>query len=63
MEDLTVRNSIIEYLKTLPDDVTLDDVMYYLYVRKKIFKGEEESEAGLGISEEEFEQRVDSWFK
>ena len=30
---------------------------------KKIFKGEEESEAGLGISEEEFEQRVDSWFK
>ena len=38
MEDLTVRNSIIEYLKTLPDDVTLDDVMYYLYVRKENFQ-------------------------
>src|SRR5271157_3958177 len=34
----TTRDTVISLLKALPDDVTLEDIMYHLYVQEKILK-------------------------
>ena len=35
----TEKENIIRMIKDLPDDVSLDEVMYHLYVRQKILRG------------------------
>lgn len=59
---MTVRDSVIEFLKTLPEDTTLEDIMYHLYVREKIFRGEKQLDEGLGIPHEEIEAESQKWF-
>lgn len=40
----TVKNKVSELLKKLPDDCTLEDVQYHLYVLEKVRRGEERAD-------------------
>lgn len=48
-------------LEELPDDTTLEDIQYHLYVREKIEHGLEDVEGGRVMDEEEVEQRMSRW--
>lgn len=50
-------------LDRLPDDVSLDDIQYHIYVRQKIEHGLEDVEAGRTLSEEEFDQWMAKWLE
>ena len=60
-----VKEEIIDLIKKLPDDATIDDIMYYLYVKKKISVGIKEIEQGKVISHKQVmkntKKRLKKW--
>ncbi len=53
-----IKEQIIELIKGLPEDSTLEDIHYHLYVREKIEKGLQAIKEGHVISQEEAEKKV-----
>ncbi len=54
----TPEDEIQSLLQKLPDDCTLEDVQYHLYVIEKIRKGIERAESEGAVSQEEAERRL-----
>lgn len=50
-----------EVLDRLPDDCTIEDVQYHLYVVEKLRRRIEQAEAGLSIPQSEAEKRLEKW--
>ena len=57
----TTKDEIQSLLQKLPDDCTLEDVQYHLYVLGKIRKGIERAESEGAVSQEEVERRMAKW--
>lgn len=49
---------IIEAVRELPDDATVEDAMERLYVLAKIEKGLKQADAGQTVSHEEAKRRI-----
>jgi predicted transcriptional regulator len=58
---MTVKQEIRRLVDDLPEDCTIEDVQYRLYVLKKIRRGLEELDRGEGISEEEARRQLAPW--
>ena len=58
-----VKSNVISFLKTLPDDITIEDIMYYLYVRKKIQQGLDDIEKGRIYTHDEIKNLIKTWKK
>ena len=58
-----IKDQIISFIKKLPDDVTLEDIMYHLYVREKIFRGLKDADEGKKVSNEEAKKIIEKWFE
>ncbi len=58
-----IKDQIISFIKSLPDDVTLEDIMYHLYVREKIFRGLKDADEGKKVSNEEAKKIIEKWFE
>jgi predicted transcriptional regulator len=52
-----VKEEAIHLIETLPDTCSWDDIIYELYVKKKIEKGLKAVEDGLLVSHEEVKKR------
>lgn len=48
-----IKEEAIEIVSRLPDAVSWEDIIYGLYVRKKIEEGIEAAEAGRFVSQDE----------
>jgi hypothetical protein len=57
----TVKKEVSELLKRLPDDCTLEDVQYHLYVLEKVRRGEERAETEGTLPQSEVEKRFNKW--
>jgi predicted transcriptional regulator len=57
----SAKEDVMRILEGLPDDVSLEDIQYHIYVRQKIERGLEDVEAGRILSEEEFDRRMTKW--
>lgn len=55
------KDEIQSLLQKLPDDCTLEDVQYHLYVIGKVRKGIERAEAEGAVPQEEVERRLSKW--
>jgi predicted transcriptional regulator len=60
---MSVKESVLDLVEQLPDDVTLSDILYELYVRHEIEEGIRELDAGQGIPHEEAMKRLARWLK
>jgi hypothetical protein len=58
-----VKRQIREMLEQLPDDCTVEDVQYQLYLIEKINRSEKALQHDGGISHDEVKRRVASWLK
>ena len=62
-----LKEEIITLIRKLPEDATIDDIMYHLYVKKKILAGIEEVELGKVIPHkqvmENAKKRLEKWLK
>ena len=59
----TAKEDVRRLLDQLPDDASLDDIQYKIYVRQKIQRGLEDVEAGRVVSQEQVEQQIEQWFE
>lgn len=50
---MTAKDTVRALLEHLPDDCTLDDVQYHLYVVQAVACGEADEKAGRTISHEQ----------
>jgi predicted transcriptional regulator len=52
------KQQVQDLLNRLPDDCTIDDVLYHLYVMHSVNQGLAEIEAGKGIPHEQVVQEL-----
>jgi predicted transcriptional regulator len=57
----TVKEDIQALIERLPDDCTLEDVQYHLYILEKIRSGIEDAEAGRVKTQEGVEAKFAEW--
>ena len=53
----TAKKQVLEMVKKLPDKATWDDIMYGVYVRKKIEAGIQAADEGGVVSHEDVKKR------
>jgi predicted transcriptional regulator len=59
----TAKQEVKEILSRLPDDCTLDDIQYHLYVLQKIDRGLKDVEDGRVYTQEEMEKLLSKWLE
>jgi predicted transcriptional regulator len=57
----TAKKAVSELLKKLPDNCSLEDVQYHLYVLQKVERGLKDTEEGRVYSQEEVEKMMAKW--
>ena len=58
---LTTKQRITALLSTLPDDCSLEDVQYHLYVLTNVMAGLEAAETEGVVSQAQAEQQLSKW--
>ena len=59
----TTKQDVRELLDHLPDDSTIEDIQYHLYVLEKIRRGQEDIRDGKHYTHEEAKERLSRWLK
>ncbi len=57
----TAKEEVRRLLESLPDDASLEDVQYSIYVRERIERGQREAGEGKVIEQDEVESRMSRW--
>lgn len=57
----SLKKNVEQMLRSLPDNSTVEDIQYHLYVLDKIQKGQQDIRDGKGISHEEAKARLSKW--
>ena len=57
----TAKEEVIDLLNQLPDDATLEEIQYHLYVRQKIQRSLQDADQGKVQAQEEVENRMKKW--
>jgi len=59
----TAKNDVQRLLESLPDDVSLEEIQYHIYVRQKVEKGLQDAAEGRVVTQEEAEERMARWLE
>ena len=59
----TEKENVMQMIKELPDDITLEDIMYHLYAREKIICGLKDADEGKKVSNEKAKEVIEKWFE
>lgn len=51
----------IDTIKKMPEDCSVDDIMYELNFISKVLEGVKDADEGRYISKEELNKRINSW--
>ena len=57
----TIKQEAIEAISKLPDNATIEDIMYRLYIIYKIHAGQADVQNGRVISSDELKKEIASW--
>ena len=57
----TPKEEVRKLLDQLPDDSSLEDIQYHIYVREKIERGLTDVSEGRVLSQSEVERRASKW--
>jgi predicted transcriptional regulator len=59
----SAKEDVMEILKGLPDNSSLEEIQYHLYVHQKIQRGIKDIEDGRTFTQEEMERRMGKWLE
>lgn len=59
----TAKSEVSSLLDTLPDDASLEDIQYHLYVLEKVKKGVDRAESDRAVAHEEVKRRLGQWLE
>lgn len=57
----TAKDTVREVLEQMPDDCSLEDVQYQLYVRQKLDRSRLAATEGRVVSHAEVKERLSKW--
>jgi len=57
----TPKDEVRNMLEQLPDNVSLEDIQYPIYVREKVERGLKDIEEGRVLSQKDVEERMTKW--
>lgn len=57
------KQQVASMLQKLPDDCSLEDIQYHLYVIEKIKNGVARAEAEGAVSQQDAEQQLAKWIR
>jgi predicted transcriptional regulator len=57
----TPKQAVLDLVRDLPEDASLEDIQYHLYVLQRTAKGVDEVDRGKVIPEDEMEKRFAKW--
>ena len=57
----TAKSEVASMLENLPDDASLEDIQYHLYVLEKVKRGVERAESEGALAHSEAKQRLGKW--
>jgi predicted transcriptional regulator len=58
---LGVKQQVMKMIESLPDEITVDDIMAELYFKMQVDAGLKELDEGKGIPHEEARERLSKW--
>ncbi len=58
---VTAKQEVAQLLTQLPDDATLEDIQYHVYVLEKIQRGRADIAAGRSYTSEQARERLARW--
>jgi predicted transcriptional regulator len=56
-----IKEKVIELIKAMPDDITVDDIMEELYFKTQVDEGLAQLDRGEFVTQEEVEKRMSKW--
>lgn len=60
---ITYKEAAIQTIERLPDDASMNDIIYAVYARMKIERGLRDAEAGNLIDHEDIKREIDEWLR
>jgi predicted transcriptional regulator len=57
----TAKKEVRKILDQIPDDASLEDIQYHIYVCQKIERGLQDMDDGRVLSREQVEKRMSRW--
>ncbi len=60
---MTTKEKVINAVRDLPDDASIEDVIEHLLFLAKIEKGIQQADAAQTISNEQLKERMAKWLK
>ena len=58
-----IKENFIKMINKLPDNVTIDEIVYHTYVKSQVMKGKQQLQKGKGIPHSEIEAEIEQWLK
>ena len=58
---MNAKSEALRIIQGLPENASMEDIQYHLYVREKIEKGLADVAAGRVFSHEEVKRQVEAW--
>jgi predicted transcriptional regulator len=58
---VSIKQEVSRLLERLPEDCSLEDIQYHLYVLEKVLRGVEDADGGRTLSHADVEQRLSRW--
>ncbi|MEP7012462.1 MAG: hypothetical protein ABJC13_19250 [Acidobacteriota bacterium] len=59
----TAKQEVQKFLEALPEEASLEDIQYHLFVLQRIERGRQDVEAGRVIPQDEIERRMARWLE
>lgn len=56
-----VKEEAIQLIERMPNDCSIEDILYHLYVKKKVDQGLRDIEEGRVLSHDEMKARIRQW--
>jgi len=60
---MTTKEKVLQAVKNLPDDASIEDVMDCLLLMAKIERGIQQADAGQTIAHSQVKERMAKWLK
>lgn len=58
---ISTKDQVLDLIRRLPDEVTLEEIVSELYFRRKVDEGLGQLDAGQGIDHETAKQKLSRW--
>lgn len=55
------KEEVKRILEEMPDDASLEDIQYHIYVRQKVYRAMAQVDTGQTLADEQAEARFSKW--